>query len=436
MQVSNSFWREVLDYLPGLIMLFRIDDQEHAQLMFVNEAVRNVLGYKPEEFILASESASHVQTQVESLVDTIAKNTHGTDGSENECIFFSKQGDEVLFTFTYQLLRLKSSRNPFIAVELHPQGTIPASQSAGIIAGQDSSEGKIIAESELMQAILAQMENLVDIGNNVVFRGESSTGKTTLARKFLRMVSLQGVAVYEINAKEPHEVVSSALSEISNVNEPNHKAALLLLHFQELTQDQQQLLLSALQKLKNTGFDLRIVSTTNVALETMMESGRIDAKLYYQLGFQQIFIPPLRKRKEDIKAYMINVLPEYAGLFGMSNITVPSEQVQKAQEYDWPGNWKEFLDASRKSIAAIGSDGILNFAIGDDTKATKQTTLFPESEDKGTENILTFDEMNKSYLQQVLELTKGKIYGEDGAAELLELKPTTLQSKLKKLGIR
>lgn len=436
MQVANSFWREVLDYLPGLIMLFRIDDQEQAHLMFVNEAIKQNLGFTPEEFILSSESASHIQTQLELLIDSIAEKTHDENSAEKlSCSFYNKQGEEVTFEYKYRLLRLKSSRNPFIAVELYPFGSLPDYKLTDNHFPTDK-KVDFVAESEIMSAILGQLETLVDQTNNVVFRGEKSTGKTTLARKFLKMVSLNGVVVYEVDASENSESVEAALRELENVPKSDEKAAVLILHIHELSKNAQQTLHTVLKELKEQAYQLRIVATTNVSLESLMETGDIDASLYYALGFQQILIPPLRKRKEDITHIARNKVPEYAQILGRHDTYVDDNDIENLIKYDWPGNWKEYQEVIRISLGNIQEDGRIKLKLGDKSKSDKQTSLFPESIKRELSEVVTFDEMNKRYLEHVLDLTNDKIYGEDGAASLLGLRPTTLQSKLKKLGIR
>jgi len=83
-QPTNAFWREVMDFLPGLTLLFRIDEQEIAHLMFVTDAIRNELGFAPEEYVLASEDpGTVVSADLDRLIETIAQLSHGNEISSS-----------------------------------------------------------------------------------------------------------------------------------------------------------------------------------------------------------------------------------------------------------------------------------------------------------------------------------------------------------------
>src|SRR5690606_19812955 len=106
---TNAFWREVLDYLPGLVMLFRIDEEEQAHLIFVSDGVTEQLGFEPEQYVLASEEPTMVRTDLENLVDRIASMTHPDSGEIEATINLTDRGGNILpYQFDYRLFRPKS----------------------------------------------------------------------------------------------------------------------------------------------------------------------------------------------------------------------------------------------------------------------------------------------------------------------------------------
>ncbi len=430
MQVTNSFWREILDYLPDVIMLFRIDEQEQAQLMFVNEAISEELGYKPEEFILASENTSHVQTQLEWLVDDIARRTHESDKKDQNCFFYSKEGEEIHFSYDFKLIKIKSSRSPFIAVTFYNKElSIPTRKTEKNISK------KIISESPLMKSVVNQLATQQKIKTNVLIRGEQFVGKSTLAHSFLKKISLDGYVVYEIDTRKEANEVVEAIKELKALPKSSDKAALSLLHIQNLNSEAQQILQGVLEHLISEDFDIRIVATTSASLENLMETGRFNSELYYLLGFQQVLVPPLRKRPEDVLHYVKNIFPALIKPLGISELHITDDIAYKYANHQLSDNWVELKRLLRKALTNLDEGSNLEFISEDNDKKGSQTSLFP-GEETSIDEIIPFDEMNKKYLESVLKATRGKIYGDDGAAALLNLKPTTLQSKLKKLHLR
>lgn len=432
MQLTNSFWREILDFMPDLLMLFRIDEQEQAQLMFVNDVITNLMGYKPEEFILASENASHVQTQLERLVDEIAKKTHSEEDNRGSCLFYTKQGDELRLRYVFNVIKMKSSRSPFISVVFytdvgHTDSVAPAPKQVS---------KKIISESPLMKAVMNQMATQAELTTHIVFRGEASTGKSLLANHFLKMISRQGYVVYQIDTDMQEPEIVSAIKELAIISKNNEKAALLITQIERLSSKSQTILLEILHGLSGRNYPLRIIATTTKSLEMAMENGAFSTELYYALSLQHIAVPPLRKRKEDIQYYLTKTLPDLVRPLGLKNVKLTDSDIKQLLNHDWPGNWKEFFTAIRSRIAGVQEEGShKKISTRSSEQTNSQFSMFPE-ETVAEAGVLSFDEMNKKYLMAVLKHTKGKIYGDDGAAHLLGLKPTTLQSKLKKLGLR
>ncbi len=146
-------------------------------------------------------------------------------------------------------------------------------------------------------------------------------------------------------------------------------------------------------------------------------------ELVYSLNFVSVTVPPLHRRKDDALAYLTGLELRWRSVFDSATEAAEAMRLQ-VEEPDWDGTFALLRASYRRLCVDLEPS-----ADYDDP----QFELFGEA---GLPGPLTFNEYNRAFLKTVLKFTKGKIYGDDGAAKLLGLKPTTLQSKLKKPGIR
>jgi formate hydrogenlyase transcriptional activator len=146
-------------------------------------------------------------------------------------------------------------------------------------------------------------------------------------------------------------------------------------------------------------------------------------ELVYSLNFLAVSVPPLFRRKEDAVAYLNFLATRWEPAF--SEIDEAKDLIlTQISEPTWTGDYVSLAYDFKRACIDLEPESIYS---------EPQFELFGEA---GLPGPLTYNEYNRSFLKTVLKFTKGKIYGDDGAAKLLGLKPTTLQSKLKKLGIR
>ncbi|MFO8030348.1 MAG: sigma 54-interacting transcriptional regulator [Cyclonatronaceae bacterium] len=456
--MTNAFWREALDHIPGLYLIFRVDENENAHLIFANSRIREVLGYKPEEFVLASETnGSKVQAEVAALVDRIAELSRAGTGPELPVTcFHSKRAEEKVFHFEFRIFTVKSGPQPFIAVSLLPAtGEAAARETDGEIS--DSRENGFVAESSLMQALMRKVDSLADQQVHLLFRGERSTGKRTLARQVLQAEVLAGAHTVEwdleaLPVTDQNKVVDRLCGEGASREEAMAQDAvvLLIIEIGMLTAVNQQKLLAWLQDRQENSTRTRILATTSLLLEERMQQGDFSTDLYYFLSFDTVLLPPLAQRKDDIKVLVERWVEEAGRFLKLDRLSVSDDAIEQLVQHPWPGNFHEFHEVMRRSLLNASRGDFLPVfdeeaaASGQEdpegaplpsgkpasTKGMDQNTAIPGGE------LMPFDEMSRRYLRKVLEQTGGKIYGEDGAARLLGMKPTTLQSKLKKLGIR
>jgi transcriptional regulator of acetoin/glycerol metabolism len=432
---TNAFWREVLDYLPGLTLLFRIDDNEAAHLMFVSESVSTELGFSPEEYVLISEEQGSVVSQdLEKLIDVIADLSHqGASGQIHECALTDRNGVNLAFSFDFRLFKTKTLRNNLIAVSLFPAGSIPVVTDGSMSEGVGPGIGHVY-ESPLINEVVSRLEALAGQPHHILLRGDKSVGKRTLAEKIARQSALLigNQQVWILNLEELDKSVSTGSifagldpsdSGQTLLDDIEKGLQLVIIELGLMPRRDQADLLKLISNREQSGRKTRIIATSSVSVESLMEQGKINPALVYRLSFISVFIPTLKERPEDVSAFTKMYSQRLEEVLELRVTDKQRHMLGRLSKEELAGNFSELYDRIRL-ILFTSSDPSLN-------------TQKPMSVGKDEqEQILPYEEKTRRYLQWVLEFTGGKIYGKDGAAALLKIKPTTLQSKLKKLGVR
>lgn len=444
-QPTNAFWREVMDFLPGLTLLFRIDEQEIAHLMFVTDAIRNELGFAPEEYVLASEdSKTVVSADLDRLIETIAQLSHGNEiSSSPACSLTDRTGQKVSYVFDFRLFRTKSARHNLISVTLFPQGTI-ADKSAVASAEPQADDTLFVAESPIFKDVLDRIDILSKQEHHVLIRGEKSVGKKVLAEKLARKAAvLKGnQQVWMLDVREHNESSPKSARLFAGIDPDDPQDSILddidkdlqlvIIEIGAMRLADQKDLLDLVLRRNRAGRSTRIVATSSESMEELVQQGKVDAAMLYRMSFMSVFIPPLRERTEDVFAAGLQYAGRLIRALG-GNLPLVNENVlRKIIAGGLPRNFATLFDEVRAFLLG-GSrpDSMLGAKSGVGGKATVGGGVFftvgsPQS----------FEDVSADYLRAVLNHTEGKVYGSDGAAALLKMKPTTLQSKLKKLGVR
>jgi transcriptional regulator with GAF, ATPase, and Fis domain len=191
--------------------------------------------------------------------------------------------------------------------------------------------------------------------------------------------------------------------------------------------------------------DVRLIAATNRELPAEVESGRFRQDLYYRLAVYPIRLPPLRARKEDLPALAAHLLERICRHLRRTTPTLTEEQLVSLARHDWPGNVRELRNVLERAVISAG-EGPLRLTLADERRPprpTYPTAPVPALEGPlqvaaGPGPVLSDAEMRRrerDNLMAALDRCHGKIYGVDGAAALLGVKPTTLASRLKKLGV-
>lgn len=174
--------------------------------------------------------------------------------------------------------------------------------------------------------------------------------------------------------------------------------------------------------------NVRIIAATNRNLLKEVAEGRFRMDLYYRLNVFPITLAPLRQRKEDIPALVNHFLVQSAKMTGNTSVRVSTEAMQQLLNYEFPGNIRELQHLMERHVLLAKNNLITSFDLTPD--------VFEEIVEQEQETeFKSIAEMDREHILSALKKCNGKVSGKGGAAELLKLPPTTLNSRIKKLGI-
>jgi transcriptional regulator with GAF, ATPase, and Fis domain len=320
---------------------------------------------------------------------------------------------------------------------------------------QSAAFGDLIGQAPALQAVARQIELVAPTNSAILILGESGTGKEVVAREIHRHSRRSERPLIKVNcAAIPRELYESeffghakgaftgALRDRAGRFELADGGTLFLDEIGEIPLDLQAKLLRVLQEgeIERIGeertrrIDVRVIAATNRNLRAESESGRFRQDLFYRLSVFPIELPPLRKRVEDIPLLAEHFLNRFARQLGRPRPRLTLANVQELQRYDWPGNVRELQHALERACI-VANDGRLRFEFPEATSKQRSKSM----EFSTTQRILTGHELRAlevSNIRAALSECRGKVYGEKGAAALLGMKPTTLNSRIKALGIK
>jgi transcriptional regulator with GAF, ATPase, and Fis domain len=301
----------------------------------------------------------------------------------------------------------------------------------------------VVARSAAMQDALARAHLVAGHPTTVLLTGESGSGKEVLAREIHRRSPRARRPMVQINCGAiPESLVESELFGHERgaftgadrlhvgVFERAHRGTLLLDEVGELPPAAQVKLLRVLQErqIRRVGgtavidVDVRVIAATNRSLTAMVADGAFREDLYYRLAVFAIRVPPLRERRGDLAPLVSALLGGLAQRLGIEPPPVTRAVLAKLDAHDWPGNVRELMNVIE---AALILGGGRSLELSEELSRRKPRVDRPR-----------FESAVRDAIEESLRATRGKIYGSDGAAARLGLKPGTLQSKMQKLGIR
>ena len=338
-----------------------------------------------------------------------------------------------------------------IATYLHEQSIEFARKSASPDNGMGSNSAKgpmaagVIGSSGPMLEVMGNVRIVGPTDTSVLILGESGTGKELVARAIHEASSYNNKGMIVVNCGAlPTGLIESELfghergsftgasDKRTGKFEQANNSTIFLDEIGELPLDVQTKFLRVLQEKeiepiggKTRSVNVRIVAATNRNLEEAVAAGRFRMDLYYRLNVFPILMPPLRERQHDITVLAEHFLKIYATK-SRKEITGISPEVKKdLMKYHWPGNVRELENVIARGV--LMTDGNL---LAELPLPAANTKLLPDES-----AIKTITQNERDHILMALDHCNWKIYGPDGAAELLDINSSTLKSRMKKLGI-
>lgn len=305
----------------------------------------------------------------------------------------------------------------------------------------------IVGQSEAMQLIFEQISQAAPSQSNVIIFGETGTGKELIAQAIHELSEFSGKKMIRINcAAIPANLIESELfghekgsftgatEQRKGKFEQAHNSTIFLDEIGELPLELQARLLRVLQEKeieriggnKRIKVNVRIITATNRNLEKEVAEGRFRSDLFYRLNVFPIQLPALRERKEDIPLLADYFLEKLYPKTGKKINGFSQNVVKMMMANPWLGNIRELENMVERSMLTAKGDMIreMDFPKVINSQNTDQDF-----------QVKTLQEFEKEYILKIIKKCNGRIFGETGAAKLLGLPPTTLISKMQKLGI-
>jgi formate hydrogenlyase transcriptional activator len=304
---------------------------------------------------------------------------------------------------------------------------------------------EIVGDSPVLKRVLRQIETVAPTDAAVLIEGETGTGKEVFARAIHHLSRRRDRTFVKINcAAIPAGLLESelfghekgaftgAIMQRAGRFELAHRGTLFLDEVGDIPLELQPKLLRALQEqeferlgsTRTLRVDVRVIAATNRNLAQMVAEGKFRGDLFYRLNVFPLEAPPLRERREDIPQLVRYFVQKYALRLERKIETVPGEAQRALAEYSWPGNIRELENFIERAVI-LSRGPVLNIAVAD----------LRQSPDAVANTAPTLEAAERDHILRVLAETNWTVGGPAGAAARLGLKRTTLQSKMKKLGI-
>jgi transcriptional regulator with GAF, ATPase, and Fis domain len=300
----------------------------------------------------------------------------------------------------------------------------------------------IIGKSAAIRRVLEQARQVAATGSTVLLLGETGTGKELIAALIHNLSPRGGRVMVRVNCSAiPSTLMESelfgrekgaytgALARQIGRFELADRSTIFLDEIGDLPPDVQVKLLRVLEERqierlgspKPVPVDVRIIAATHRNLDQRIDAGTFREDLFYRLNVFPIQVPPLRDRPEDIPLLVWRFVDEFSRSFGRRIDAIPREDMAALQQYAWPGNIRELRNiVERAMIVASGN---------------RLTIGLPRPASPAGRLSVRLADVEKEHILGVLESVRWRIRGSGGAAERLGLAPTTLETRMAKMGL-
>jgi formate hydrogenlyase transcriptional activator len=302
---------------------------------------------------------------------------------------------------------------------------------------------RLAAESTAIRLALTQMEQVARTGATVLLTGETGSGKEVFAQAIHDLSQRHHRPMVRVNCGAiPSALIESelfgrergaytgALSRQAGRFELAEGSTIFLDEIGDVPFEAQVKLLRAIQEkeierlggMRSIKVDVRVIAATNRDLERGVDERTFREDLYYRLNVFPITVPPLRERVEDIPTLVWTFIDEFSKACGKPIESISKEDMAALQRYSWPGNVRELRNVIERAVI---------FATGPHLRVEP-----PQPTQIARRRSVKLTDVETEHIRSVLDSTRWRVRGTGGAADLLGLKPSTLESRMTKLGIR
>jgi formate hydrogenlyase transcriptional activator len=319
---------------------------------------------------------------------------------------------------------------------------------------------EIVGESAGLRRVLKEVETVAPTDSTVLIGGETGTGKELIARAIHQLSPRRERTFVKLNcAAIPMGLLESelfghekgaftgAIAQKVGRFELAHQGTLFLDEVGDIPSELQPKLLRVLQEqeferlgsTRTIHVNVRLVAATNRDLGQMVAAGKYRGDLYYRLNVFPVVLPPLRERREDIPRLVQHFAQKFARRMGKRIETIPAEAMTALTHYAWPGNVREMENVIERAVI-LSAGPSLQVTTSDLNPSVTSPPASARIGEGGGErsspgNAVTLDDAEREHILRALRETNWILGGPNGAAARLAMKRTTLQSKMKKLGI-
>lgn len=317
---------------------------------------------------------------------------------------------------------------------------------------------EIIGSDFGLRSVMELVRQVAPLASPVLLLGETGTGKELIAAAIHKLSNRNAGPFIKVNCGAiPDNLVDSelfghekgaftgAISMKKGRFERSHSGTIFLDEIAELTLESQVRLLRVLQEkeiervgaTESVKVDIRVIAATHRNLEEMVANGKFREDLYFRLKVFPIPMPALRERKGDIASLVQHFMVKKCREMGRQTIpSIAHGAFEMLQKYDWPGNVRELENMVERALILNKGEPV-NFDAFTPSKSDDIAVKDISSQsDMHHEGSLVLNDVISSHIRKVLNMADGQVGGNGGAAEILQINPSTLRKKMNKLGIK
>lgn len=320
---------------------------------------------------------------------------------------------------------------------------------------------EIVGASTVMERVFQKISQVAETDSTVLINGETGTGKELIARAIHNRSARKNRPLIKVNCAAlsqglieseffGHEkgAFTGAISARVGRFELANGGTIFLDEIGEISLEVQAKLLRVLQEqefervggTKTIKVDVRVITATNRDLKKAVDEGRFRADLYYRLNVFPILLPPLRERKQDISLLVRYFVSKHMARLGKHITQISHSAMDQLTAYQWPGNVRELENVVERAVI-LSQGPVLELVdeIAQLLPAAPQTRtiekFIPTTPNVSVPSFVSLEDLERDYIQKVLESTNWVIEGAAGAAKILDINPNTLRSRMQKLNI-